>query len=149
MLIDSCYIPFSELKKIHHFCQGNDIDFKEVVSNILDDEEDFEVDDYRFIKFDDIDEIQQEELKSDLYLLGCFNPSFLADNTDLPLKVIEVLKKHEAYEELGELIVDDVDDIQEEYARIDGYGHHFAHYDGETLELIDVNGSDYYVFRIG
>ena len=148
MLIDSCYIPFSELKIIHSFCEENDIDFKETVSNILDDDRDFEVENYRFIHFDDIDQIQQEELKSDLYLLGCFNAYFLADNTSLSLKVIEVLQKNEAYEELGELIQEDVENIQREYARLDGYGHHFAPYDGEELELLDVNGSNYYVFRI-
>ena len=148
MLIDSCYIPFSSLKNIHSFCEENDIDFRDVVSNILDNERDFEIDDYRFIHFEDIDEIQQEELRSDLYLLGCFKSSFLFHHTDLPLKVIEVLQNNELYEELGELIVDDVDNIQREYARCDGYGHHFAHYDHNTLELLNVNGSNYYVFRI-
>lgn len=148
MLIDSCYIPFSELKSIYHFCEENDIDFRETVSNILDNERDFEVENYRFIHFDDIEEIQQEELKSDLYLLGCFNAYFLADNTSLSLRVIQVLQKNEAYEELGELVQDDVENIQREYARLDGYGHHFAHYDHETLKLLNVNGCDYYVFRI-
>ena len=148
MLIDSCYIPFSELKIIHSFCEENDIDFKETVSNILENERDFEVEDHRFIHFDDIDEIQQEELRSDLYLLGCFNAYFLADNTSLSLKVIEVLQKNEAYEELGELVQEDVENIQRGYAYLDGYGNHFAYYDGKGLELFDVNGSDYYVFRI-
>ena len=147
MLIESCYIPFSELKSIYHFCEENDIDFRETVSSILDDDRDFEVENYRFIHFDDIDKIQQEELRNEPYILGCFNAYFLADNTSLSLKVIEVLQKNEAYEELGELVQEDVENIQREYACIDGYGHHFAHYDGEELELLDVNGCNYYVFR--
>jgi hypothetical protein len=36
--------------------------------------------------------------------------------------------------------------LQSRYAQEDGYGHHFAHYDGETHECT-INGEDYFFFR--
>lgn len=137
---------FSELKNVINFCNDNSIDFKEAINQINSDELDFEVDNYRFISELEIDEIQYNELKNDLYILGCFNADFLSDIINIPYKAIVALQKAECYEELGEICEDYVGEIQQEYSRLDGYGHHFACYNGETLE--DLLFCGYYVFRV-
>jgi hypothetical protein len=138
---------YSNLKTIIEFCNENSIDFKTVINSILSDDNDFEVDGYRFIHEDDIDKIQCDELKSDTYILGCFNADFLADIIPIPYKAIIAMQKAECYSELGEICEDYINEIQEEYSRLDGYGHHFSHYDGNTLEdILSISG--YYVFRI-
>lgn len=108
--------------------------------------EDFEVGDYRFIRVDAIDEILARELSLDSYLLGCFNAPFLADVTGWPIELIEAAQKGEQYEEIGEAILDKhfVDALAKAYASADGYGHHFAIYDGNEHEI----GPHYYAFRI-
>jgi hypothetical protein len=141
-------ISFSELKDIHQFCADNGIDWKEVASNMADDSQDFEVDNYRFIAENDIDAIQCEEMKNDPYILGCFNAWFIADNSSLSLAIVEALQKGEQYDAIGEHLIDNncVGDMQKAYAGADGYGHHFSHYDGETLE--DLLHLGYYAFRV-
>ena len=139
---------YTNLKEIKTFCDIHSIDdWKEVTENLLSASDDFEVNDYRFIRASEIDKIQIEELSSDLYILGCFTDWFITENTNLPLKVVQALQKAEAYEELGELMIDSIEDIQAEYARLDGYGHHFAHYDHVTIEET-FNGIEYYIFRV-
>lgn len=138
---------FSNLKAIIELCKNNSIDYKEVINNILSNEIDFEVNNYRFIHEDEIDSIQCDELKSDTYILGCFNADFLADIINIPYKAILALQKSECYSELGEICEDYVPKIQQEYSRLDGYGHHFAHYDSYTIEdILAITG--YYVFRV-
>ena len=135
-----------ELKTLIDFCkdlQFNPSEYKEVYNEMQEDNEDFEVSDYRFIHTDAIDQILKEELSSDTYILGCFNDWFLSDCSGLNIRVIQALQKAEAYEELGELMLEHIEEIASEYSRLDGYGHHFAHYDHETNEILD-----YYVFRL-
>ena len=140
-------MKLSQLRDVKNLSNELDIDFRELTEQITDENDDFEIDNYRFIKVSEIDTIQQDELKSDLYSLGCFNADFIADNTDLSLKVVQALQKAEAFEELGELIVDDIETIQSEYSRLDGYGHHFGRYDGNEYE-ITLNDVDYYYFKV-
>ena len=104
---------------------------------------DFTIDDYRFIHEDYIDDIQKEELASDLYILGCFNAWFLSNCSGIDIDIIETLQKSEAFEGLGKLMLPYLDKIQQDYASLDGYGHHFNHYDGDEIEL-----GDWYIFRI-
>ena len=138
---------YSNLKAIIEFSLQNSIDFKETINNIINENNDFEIDNYRFIHEDSIDEIQCEELKSDTYILGCFNADFLADIINIPYKAIIALQKAECYSELGEICEDYISEIQQEYSRLDGYGHHFAHYDSNTIEdILSISG--YYVFRV-
>jgi GTPase SAR1 family protein len=139
-------MKLSQLREVKELSNELDLDFKELTTAFIDKETDFEIENYRFISFDTIDEVQQDELKSDLYILGCFNAWFIADNTNLSIKVVEALQKAEAFEELGELMVDNIEEIQSEYASADGYGHHFNHYDGNEWE-INIDGVDYYYFR--
>ena len=140
-------MKLSQLREVKNLSNELDIDFRELTEQITDENDDFEIEDYRFIKVSEIDAIQQDELKSDLYSLGCFNDWFIADNTNLSLKVVQALQKAEAFEELGELIVDDIETIQSEYVRMDGYGQHFGRYDGNEYE-ITLNNVEYYYFKI-
>ena len=140
-------MKLSQLRDVKNLSNELDIDFRELTEQIINEVDDFEMEDYRFIKVSEIDTIQQDELKSDLYSLGCFNASFIADNTDLSLKVVQALQKAEAFEELGELIVDDIETIQSEYVRMDGYGQHFGRYDGNEHETV-LNNVEYYYFKI-
>ena len=140
-------MKLAQLRDVKNLSNELDIDFRELTEQITDENNDFEIDNYRFIKVSEIDTIQQDELKSDLYSLGCFNADFIEDNTNLSLKVIQALQKAEAFEELGELIVDDIETIQSEYSRLDGYGHYFGRYDGNEYE-ITLNDVEYYYFKI-
>lgn len=139
----------TETKEILNFLI-NDIDMdepdhrKEVIAEIENGTDDFEVNDYRFIHAESIDKIQQDELSSDEYILGCFNDWFLAGILDIDVDVIQAMQKAEAYEEIGKLVLsmDKLEELQEAYSDADGYGHHFAHYDHQTHEI-----GEYYVFR--
>ena len=139
-------MKLAQLRDVKELSNELDIDFRELTEQITDENNDFEIDNYRFIKVSEIDTIQQDELKSDLYSLGCFNAVFIADNTNLSLKVVQTLQKAEAFEELGELMLDDIETLQSEYSRLDGYAHHFGRYDGNEYE-ITLNDVDYYYFR--
>ena len=145
-------LKLSSIRRIFNFCQENCIDFRETFENIANGADDFEVNDYRFISETEIDEIQVKELESDPYILGCFNADFIADNTDLSCDIVTALQEAEKYDAIGRHIIDNgyTDTIQEEYSRLDGYGHYFSPYDGATLEdLIGLNEEySYYVFRL-
>jgi GTPase SAR1 family protein len=143
-------MKLKELKELINFLK--DLDFekdhlKEVLEAIENEEIDFEVNNYRFINSDNIDEIQQEELLSDTYILGCFNAGFLADIINVPYKAIKALQKANCYSELGEICEDYIQEIQKEYARLGGYEHHFGRYDGKEHEL-NINGQLFHVFRV-
>lgn len=146
-LVQEYSTTYTDIKNIKLFCDNNNIDdWKEVAEELLSVNDDFEYNNYRFIRASKIDEIQEKELESDLYMLGCFTDWFIADNTSIPLKAVKALQESENYEALGEMMIDDIDNIQREYARLDGYGHHFNHYDGTEQEET-FNGTEYYIFR--
>lgn len=144
-------LVFSTIKNIRTQVENIGVDdWKEVARQIADEELDFEVSGYRFIDQSIIDSVQQDELSSDLYILGCFNAWFLADVLGIPLSAIEAIQKAEAYEALGEMVISmgKLSDLQEAYVSVDGYGHHFAHYDGEEHEMEEQGEYSYYVFRV-
>ena len=120
------------------------IDTRDAVEGMLANEPDFEVDNYRFIRDDTIDEIQQEELARDPYILGCFNAWFLADILNVSTDTIEAMQKSEAFEGIGQWIIDagKVSDLQQSYVSADGYGHHFNYYDSSEEEI-----GEYHIFR--
>ena len=132
-------IKYSEIKEIAEIIT----DWRKVAENIRDGEIDFEVENYRFIHSDEIDRIQKDELLSDTYILGCFSDWFIADITGLDFNVVTKAQKNENYELLGELMAKEIDEVQEAYSCSDGYGHHFAHYDGCENEI-----NNYYYFRV-
>lgn len=104
--------------------------------------------DWRFIREDAIDAIMQDELSADEYILGCFNDWFLADVLDMDIDVIQAMQKADAYEALGKLVISTgkLQELQKKYVQADGYGHHFAHYDGFEGNL---NTQPYFAFKIG
>lgn len=106
---------------------------------------DEETDSYRVIHEDRIDEIQREELANDEYLLGCFNPHFIANVTGIDYDAIKAMQEAEAFEAIGKLILSRdewLGELQRDYVRADGYGHHFAHCDHQERMV-----GPYYVFR--
>lgn len=137
-------MTFTQLREIYNEVNDLAISGRDVAQAMCDEERDFEVDCYRFIHKDNIDEVQQDELQSDLYTLGCFNAWFLADVLEIDLDVIEAMQESEAFEAIGKLVVsmDKVEELQAGYASADGYGHHFNHYDGNEEEI-----GEYYAFR--
>lgn len=140
-------MTLSQIRTVKELSIELDIDFRELLGNLIDENEDFEIDNYRFISNEEIDAIQQDELKSDLYILGCFNADFIADQTNIPYKAVLALQKADAYEELGEMMKEFIEEIQEEYSRLDGYGHHFGRYDRNGYEA-ELNGIDYHYFKV-
>lgn len=138
-------MKLSELREVHNLCEENDLDFREVVAQMVCEEQDFEVDNFRFIAADAIDGIQQRELEGDKYMLGCFTAQFLSEITNLSYDIIVALQEGEKYEAIGEHIEEQnlIEELQQEYARLDGYGHHFAHYDHNEHEVLN-----YLAFRV-
>jgi len=135
-------MKLTEIKEIKNLV---DDEWKEAVMSISLKKDDFEVNDYRFIRQDKIDKIQQEELGDDSYILGCFNAWFLADILDLPTQDIEDLQKKDCFDAIGYMVLKSgkIEELQEQYVSADGYGHHFAHYDHNEHEL-----GKYYAFRV-
>ncbi len=134
---------------IREFCQDKGIDSEEVIGLINDGDIDIVDGDYRFIDKDHIDRIMCEEMESDPYILGCYNAWFIAENTDLSTDIIEALQEADKFDAIGRHIIDNgfVEAMQQSSVSYDGYGLHFAHYDGNEMEdLLDVCG--YYVFRV-
>lgn len=125
---------------------GDDDQETEAAEKILDADDDFTVGDYRFIRSDAIGGILKDELEGDEYVLGCFNASVIADVTGWPLAMIEAAQKAEAFAAIGKGIIDGghTEELASTYAGLDGYGHHFATYDGHEHEI----GSDYYAFKV-
>ena len=142
-------MKYSEIKNIRQFCETltSTTDWREATQAIVDGRSDFEVDGVRFINSDSIDKIQQSEISSDLYCLGCFNDWFIADITEIDVDVIQAMQKAEAFEAIGKLIISlgKLEELQAAYASSDGYGHHFNNYDGNEEEL-RVDGQMFHVF---
>ena len=144
-------ITYNEIKDIKHECEQlcSNPDWREVTENIATVEPDFWVDNVRYIHSDAISEVLADELSSDLYILGCFNANFLASVCDIDIEVVQALQEAEAFEALGKLVLPHINEIANEYACIDGYGHHFNSYDfGEEELTVIVNGitETYHVF---
>jgi hypothetical protein len=90
----------------------------------------------------------QDELKGDVYKLGCFNDLFLADVLDIDIEVIEEMQKVEAFSAIGKLVLSlgKLEELQESYVSADSYGHHFNRWDGSQDEVL-VGTELYYVFK--
>ena len=145
-------LKFSQIKTIKTFCEDlhSQPYYREVVENMAACCTDFEVDNVRFIADSHILETMAGEIFSDNHMLGCFNASFIADNSDLPIELIEPCQECEAFEAIGKalnntLTQEEKEAFCEEYASADGYGHHFNGYDFSEDEIA-VNGVLYHVF---
>jgi len=146
-------LTFSQIKEIKNFCE--DLHsmpcYRSVIENVLDSESDFEVDNVRFIKDENILETMASEIfDGDDYVLGCFNADFISDNSSLNYELVKACQEADAYQAIGKALNDTMDQDEkesfcEEYVRVDGYGHHFNHYDFSEEE-ITINGELYHVF---
>tara|TARA_R100001082_G_scaffold102147_2_gene72037 strand:- start:4 stop:414 length:411 start_codon:yes stop_codon:yes gene_type:complete len=135
-------MKLSEIKEIKYLVGD---DWKEAVISISLKKDDFEIENFRFIHQDKIDSIQQEELASDSYILGCFNANFLADILEIPQQDVEDLQKKGCFDALGYMVFKGghLEELQKRYVEADSYGHHFAHYDHCEHEI-----GNYYAFRV-
>ena len=142
---------YREVKDLVKLSQDLEIDKSELFAEIDSENENFEVDNYKFITHDEAVEEVSNMYQCDNYLLGCFNAGFISDVTNIDWRVIEALQKAEAFSELGMLILDyldnDLTELSEEYIRLDGYGRALNSYDGNWSE-ITLNGIDYIYFRV-
>lgn len=133
-------MKLSEIKELKELLEN---DWREAVEEMEADTDDFECGNYRFISEHIIDKIMIDELSGDVYTLGCFQPHFISDVTGIDYDIVERAQRSESYEFLCELMLKNIEEVQKKYVSDDGYGHHFAHYDGHEIEL-----NDYYVFKI-
>src|SRR5690348_610034 len=118
----------TDIKLIKAFCNGlfSTPDWREVVKYIESGDIEFEIDNVRFIHTDTIQEVLEDELASDEYVLGCFNASAIADATGWPIELIEIVQEGEQYEALGKAMTGEhVAELARIYVQLDGYGHHF------------------------
>lgn len=141
-------MKFSEIKSLKKFCESLDSqpDWREVLQSITLDEDDFTINDVRFINADNIDDILVDELMGDEYMLGCFNSSAIEAATDWPIELIEAAQKGEAFEVIGKAMTKEhVEKLAEYYSDVDGYGHHFNGYDSSE-ERLNIEDKEFYVF---
>ncbi|QXN60080.1 hypothetical protein KUA24_13 [Vibrio phage HNL01] len=145
-------VKFSAIKSLKSFCEGlhSEPCFREVLENILDGETDFEVNNVRFITEDTILSVMVDEVFGENYILGCFNASFIAENSDIPFEMVEACQESEAFEAIGKglnamMDQDEKESFCEEYAGVDGFGHHFNSYDFSEKAL-SFNGVMFHVF---
>ena len=102
---------------------------------------------WRMIADSEIAEIHHDELTDDPYTLGCFSSSFIASHLGISSVAVEKFQQAEAFAGIGELILaSDTREFCEDYANVDGYAHHFAHYDHEGYE-VELNGQTFHAFR--
>ena len=114
---------------------------------IVNDETDYESENYRIIHDNYIDGILADEISCDSYILGCFSAEAIADATGWPYDLIRAAQKGEAFSEIGDaMTTEQIEKLAEIYAAADGYGHHFARYDGREYE-IGTGSAGYYLFR--
>ena len=141
-------MKLSEIKTLKSFCNSlfSTPDYREVLACILNGEDDFEVNNVRFISAETIDETLADELENDRYILGCFYAHAIAHATDWPIVLIEAAQKGEAFDAIGEAMTrEQIEKLADYYSSMDGYGAHFNGYDGGE-EWLSCNGINYHVF---
>lgn len=131
-----------------------DTDWRAVAREFLEGSDDFAVDmyggEFRFISESIIDDVQQDELAGDEYSLGCFVAWLLADVLEIDVELVEALQSAEKYEALGRSVINKpsaLADLQDAYKSADGYGHHFATYDGHEHSTY-IGDRHFYFFRV-
>ena len=115
-------MKYAEIKKLKSFCQSlhSEPNWREVLEQALSDD-DFEVDNVRFIADEPIDQIQADEMQGDSYALGCFHAYAIADATGWPVALIEAAQKGGAFEEIGDAMGrEQIEALQQVYCRAQG-----------------------------
>lgn len=120
----------------------------DVLPHLVDCESDFCTDNWRVIKETAISDVLADELGSDPYTLGCFSAWALADVLGLSTSFVAKIQEAGLHQEIGEELTDaQIAQLAETLVSYDGYGHHFATYDGEEHNF-SFDGDAYYAFRI-
>lgn len=124
-------------------------EIKEVINAVLDmdGESDKVIEinctDYRVIHEDEIDQIMQEELESDPYVLGCCSTWLISDIMGIPQDAVRKIQDAKCFEALGIILSSKyLEEVQQEIVRHDGYGHHFNCWDGSEEQV-----GPFYIFR--
>lgn len=106
-----------------------------------------EIDNLRVIPVNEVKEVLQDYLTNyyDEYTLGCTLPNFLAEITDLPLELLEIINKagDAAWVALGKYLAND-DSIMEAYAQNMPNNEAFSTYDGLEHET---KCNTFYIYR--
>ena len=137
-----------EVKNIIQVANYLSIDKRELYNQINESNEDFEVEDYTFMSEEEALKYVINMYEGDPYILGCFNASFIEDYIGLDYEDIKTIQEGEHFEIIGKLILNSgkINEMMEEYIRLDGFGHALNSYDGNHDE-INLNGIDYIYFR--
>lgn len=145
-------MKYSEIKELKSFCENlhSEPEWREVIEEVLDGSDDFTISDVRFIADSEILDVMVDEIFSDDYTLGCFNADFISSHTKLNSALVKACQDSAAFEAIGQAMNDTMDRSDkvyfcDSYAMVDGYGHHFNSYDGNSEE-VTINGNLYHVF---
>jgi len=137
-----------EVKNIIQLANYLSVDKRELFDQINEKSESFEVENYTFLSEDEALKDVINMYECDEYILGCFNADFIEDFIPLSYEDIKTLQDGEHYEVIGKLILNSgkLEEMMQEYIRLDGFGHALNSYDGNHDE-INLNGVDYIYFR--
>ena len=137
-----------EVKNIIQLSNYLSIDKRELFDQINEKNESFEVENYTFLSEDEALKDVINMYECDEYILGCFNADFIEDFIPLSYEDIKTIQEGEHYEIIGKLILNSgkLEEMMQEYIRLDGFGHALNSYDGNHDE-INLNGVDYIYFR--
>ncbi len=103
--------------------------------------------DWRIVSHDEAAKILAEQFESDLYVLGCFSPWFIADHLGIATDTVEKMQAADGFEALGELIAaKNLVEFAQKAIDTDGLGHLFNSYDGEEAEVY-IDGKWFSVMR--
>jgi hypothetical protein len=96
-------------------------------------------DQYVVITEEDARERAYELYRDDYYILGSFQPWFIADFICLDTFTIEALQRAELHEAIGKTIINhgDYEAMIDAFIDFDGWGHVLNSYDGDFKELYD------------
>jgi len=141
-------ITISEAKNIINISNDLYICKYDLLENVKNEECNFEVDNYTFITEEEALKEVINMYRGDEYILGCFYASFIDDYIFLDIDDIIALQEANQYQVIGKLILNsgNINEMMQEYIRLDGYGHALNSYDGNYEEL-NINNIDYIVYR--
>lgn len=124
------------------------IDKRELFNQVNEKNESFEVENYTFLSEDEALKDVVNMYECDEYILGSFNADFIENFIPLSYEDIKTIQGGEHYEIIGKLILNSgkLEEMMQEYIRLDGFGHALNSYDGSHDE-INLNGIDYIYFR--
>ena len=141
-------MKLQEAKEVINLANYLGIYKRELFDFVASENENFEVDNYRFLTKNEALKECINMYQYDEYILGCFNPSFIEDYIALDYDDIKILQEAEQYDIIGRLILNSgkLEEMMAEYIRLDGYGYALNSYDGDNSETT-LNGIEYIYFR--